>query len=225
MFYLKLCNYFSKPYPYFWSYKTKNTLCGIVRFLFFYIRVRASKRGSSVFWSDNNAPKLRSLMKCHTEERRVRRDIKKALVGTEVPSVRGATEIVCQFYWQFIYKSFTPKELSEICTLYLRRSLCRRHLRDIAFISVLSVALCALLYKRFNLSLHISEEPKKGQKQKRGCICFKHILFIWDFIFYSVYNTCMTVWPTANNVFLSICSIVSLTVCHVGPKELCWQSG
>ena len=27
-------------------------------------------------WSDNNAPKLRSLMKCHTEERRVRRDIK-----------------------------------------------------------------------------------------------------------------------------------------------------
>ena len=76
MFYLKLCNYFSKPYPYFWSYKTKNTLCGIVRFLFFYIRVRASKRGSSVFWSDNNASKLRSLMKCHTEERRVRRDIK-----------------------------------------------------------------------------------------------------------------------------------------------------
>ena len=32
--------------------------------------------------------------------------------------------------------------------------------RDIAFSSVLSVALCALLYKRFSLSLHISEEPK-----------------------------------------------------------------
>ena len=94
---------------------------------------------------------------------------KKALVGTEAPSVRGATEIVCQFYWQFIYKSFTPKELSEICTLYLRRSLCRRHLRDFAFISVLSVALCALLYKRFSLSLHISEEPYLCRLQFHIC--------------------------------------------------------
>ena len=83
----------------------------------------------------------------------------KALVGTEAPSVRGATEIVCQFCQQFIYKAFRPKGLSEICTLHLRRSLCHRHLRNIAFISILSVALCALLYKRFSLSLHISEEP------------------------------------------------------------------
>ena len=83
----------------------------------------------------------------------------KALVGTEAPSVRRATEIVCQFCQQFIYKAFIPKGLSEICTLHLRRSLCHRHLRDIAFSSVLSVPLCALLYKRFSLSLHISEEP------------------------------------------------------------------
>ena len=115
--------------------------------------------GSSEFWSDNNPSKLRSLTKCHTEGRRVRRDIKQVLVVTEAPSVRGATEIVSQFYQQFIYKAFTPKQLSEICTLHLRCSLCRRHLRDIAFISVLSVALCALLYKRFSLSLRISEEP------------------------------------------------------------------
>ena len=51
------------------------------------------------------------------------------------------------------------QKLSRICTLYLRRSLCRRHLRDITFISGFSIALCALLYNRFSLSLHISEEP------------------------------------------------------------------
>ena len=55
---------------------------------------------------------------------------------TEAPSVHGATELVCQFYQQFIYKAFIPKQLSRICTLHLRRSLCRRHLRDIAFPSV-----------------------------------------------------------------------------------------
>ena len=33
-------------------------------------------KGSSEFWSDNNASKLRSLTKCHTEGLRVRRDIK-----------------------------------------------------------------------------------------------------------------------------------------------------
>nr|WP_315392595.1 hypothetical protein [uncultured Prevotella sp.] len=51
---------------------------------------------------------------------------------TEAPSVRGATEFVSQFYYQFIYKAFIPKELSRSCTLHLRYSLCRRHLRNIA---------------------------------------------------------------------------------------------
>ena len=36
-------------------------------------------------------------------------------------------------------------------SIYLPRSLCHPHLRDIAFISVLSVTLCALLYKHFSL--------------------------------------------------------------------------
>ena len=62
---------------------------------------------------------------------------------TEAPSVHRATELVCQFYQQFIYKAFTSKQLSRICTLHLRRSLCRRHLRDIAFTSVHSVTPCA----------------------------------------------------------------------------------
>ena len=78
---------------------------------------------------------------------------------TEAPSVHRVTELFCQFYQQFIYEAFIRKELSEICTLHLSRSLCHQHLRDIAFISGFSIVLCALLYNRFSLSLHISEEP------------------------------------------------------------------
>ena len=43
--------------------------------------------------------------------------------------------------------------------LHLRRSLCRRQLRDIAFTSVPSVTPCAYYIRPFCLSLHISEEP------------------------------------------------------------------
>ena len=68
---------------------------------------------------------------------------------TEVPSVHGAAELVCQFYQQFIYKTFTSKQLSRICTLYLRRSLCRRHLRNIVFTSVPSVTPCAYYISLF----------------------------------------------------------------------------
>ena len=68
---------------------------------------------------------------------------------TEAPSVHRATELVCQFYQQFIYKAFIPKQLSRICTLYLRRSLCRRHLRNIVFTSVPSVTPCAYYISLF----------------------------------------------------------------------------
>ena len=68
---------------------------------------------------------------------------------TEAPSVHRATELVCQFYQQFIYKAFTSKLLSRICTLYLRRSLCRRHLRNIVFTSVPSVTPCAYYISLF----------------------------------------------------------------------------
>ena len=63
---------------------------------------------------------------------------------TEAPSVHRVREHVCHFYQQFIHKAFTPKQLSRICTLHLRRSLCRRHLRNISLFSVPSVTLCAL---------------------------------------------------------------------------------
>ena len=78
---------------------------------------------------------------------------------TDAPSVHRATEFVCQFYQQFIYKVFIPKQLSRICTLHLRCSLCRRHLRNIAFTSIPSVTPCAYYIRPFCLSLHISEEP------------------------------------------------------------------
>ena len=62
---------------------------------------------------------------------------------TEAPSVHRATELVSTLFSNFMPKAFIPKELSRICTLHLRRSLCRRHLRDIAFTSVPSVTPCA----------------------------------------------------------------------------------
>ncbi len=65
------------------------------------------------------------------------------MVVTEAPSVHRATELVCTFFSNFMPKAFTPKELSRICTLPLRYSLCRRHLRNIAFTSVHSVTPCA----------------------------------------------------------------------------------
>ncbi|QKH87990.1 hypothetical protein [Prevotella melaninogenica] len=49
-----------------------------------------------------------------------------------------------------------PQNLSGICTLHLRRSLCHWHLPDIALSSVLSVALCALLCMHLTSSIHIS---------------------------------------------------------------------
>ena len=44
-------------------------------------------------------PKFMTLTKSHTESRRGRRIVKyKAMEATEASSVRGVTEIVCQFY-------------------------------------------------------------------------------------------------------------------------------
>ena len=52
---------------------------------------------------------------------------------------------VQSFQFIFIGQQYfqISKELSRICTLHLRRSLCRRHLCDIVFTSVLSVTPCA----------------------------------------------------------------------------------
>ena len=127
----------------------------------FYIMVRASKRGSSVFWSDNNVSKLRSLTKCHTEERRVRRDIKTSTgrhggtVGTW--SDGDCLPILLAIYIQSVHTKRVIRNLYAIPPSLFVPSAppC------IAFISILSVALCALLYKRFSLSLHILEDPKR----------------------------------------------------------------
>ena len=87
--------------------------------------------------------------------------------ATEAPSVHRATELVCQFYQQFIYKAFTPKYLSRICTLYLRRSLCCWHLRDVAFTSVPSVTPCAY---------HIRLLVYHSIFRKNHIFCFNYIL-------------------------------------------------
>ena len=59
-------------------------------------------------------PKFRTLTKCHTEIRRTRRNIKnKIMKGTEAPLVRGATEVIWEFYqsiclWE-LWIVFIPK--------------------------------------------------------------------------------------------------------------------
>ena len=52
---------------------------------------------------------------------------------------RSFLPILLAIYIQSVY----PKKLSRICTLHLCYSMCRRHLRDIAFTSVPSVTPCA----------------------------------------------------------------------------------
>ena len=90
-----------------------------------------NKHGSSGFWSDKVCHLcLEFEVMSHGGTERT--EDYKAIVVTEAPSVHRATELVCQFYWQFIYKTFIPKYLARICTLHLRHSLCPRHLRDIA---------------------------------------------------------------------------------------------
>ena len=97
---------------------------------------------------------------------------------TEAPSVHRATELVCQFYQQFIYKAFTSKQLSRICTLHLRRSLCRRHLRDIAFTSVPFVNPCAyyirllVYHSRFRKNRSCSFE--KNIAESLRCLLYYH---------------------------------------------------
>ena len=67
---------------------------------------------------------------------------------------------------QDFLKRFLPK-LSATRTLRLCRSLCLRHLRDIVFMlsPPCSPPLCVpFICSRLNLSLHISEEPKKSPR-------------------------------------------------------------
>ena len=49
--------------------------------------------------------------------------------------------------------------------------------------------------------------------------------FFGSFYCSSLYITCTITCPTAFSVLRSMCCISSITVCQVGPKLLCWQSG
>ena len=89
---------------------------------------------------------------------------------TEAPSVHRATEFVCQFYQQFIYTAFIQKELLRICTLHLRRSLCRRHLRNIAFISVHSVTPCAYYISLFVYQPYFRRTTKMTSEKTIQCL-------------------------------------------------------
>ena len=86
---------------------------------------------------------LGSLTKCHTEARSGRRILKQSngSHGGTVSawSIGGSLPILLET----LYPKYLSQNLSGICTLHLCCSLCRRHLRNIAFTSVPSVTPCA----------------------------------------------------------------------------------
>ena len=120
---------------------------------------------------------IRTLMYCHTEQRRTQRfyivEIVRHRGTVGVWSIRGYLRVLLMLLstslqscgLQDFLKSFLPK-LSAIRTLRLCHSLCLRHLRDIVFIfsPPCSPPLCVtFICSRLTLSLHISEcknEPK-----------------------------------------------------------------
>ena len=90
---------------------------------------------------------FRTLKRWHTEAEGGRRIIRyKAMAGTEAPSVRGAKEGVCELYPQRSLNGVCFPKLLASWTLCLCHSFCHRHLCDIAFTSVFSISLCALLW-------------------------------------------------------------------------------
>jgi len=77
---------------------------------------------------------------------------------TEAPSAHRATELVCQFYYQFIYKVFTQNSYQE-SVHYTSVALCAVDTSvTLHYLRPLRDSVCPL-YKTFSLSFHISEEP------------------------------------------------------------------
>ena len=117
---------------------------------------------------------IRTLMYCHTEQRRTQRfyivEIVRHRGTVGVWSIRGYLRVLLMFLstslqsssLQDFLKCLLPK-LSATRTLRLCRSLCLRHLRDIVFMfsPPCSPPLCVpFICSRLTLSLYISEEPK-----------------------------------------------------------------
>ena len=95
-------------------------------------------------------------MKCHTEGRRVRRDIKASTVsygGTVgVWSDGDSLLILLAIYIQSVHiKGFIRNLYATPPSLFVHR-----HLRDIVFTSVHSVTLCAILFERLSLSVYLT---------------------------------------------------------------------
>ena len=117
---------------------------------------------------------IRTLMYCHTEQRRTQRFYIAEIVrhrGTVGAwRNRGYLRVLLMLWsnslqsssLQYFLKCLLPK-LSATRTLRLCRSLCLRHLRDIVFMfsPPCSPPLCVpFICSRLTLSLYISEEPK-----------------------------------------------------------------
>ena len=123
-------------------------------------------------------PKFRTLTKCHTEKRRVRRVIKTR-------------------HWQSRRRRWCVERrrqfANSISNLYKNPSSQKSYQESLCYTSVAlcviapsvplplspppSVSLCALLYKSFSLSLHISEEPKIPQYESSCHSCHKRTAY------------------------------------------------
>ena len=68
---------------------------------------------------------------------------------TEAPSVPQSDGACLHTFLVTLCPKHLFQKLLRICTLYLRRSLCRRHLRNIVFTSVPSVTPCAYYISLF----------------------------------------------------------------------------
>ena len=68
---------------------------------------------------------------------------------TEAPSVPQSDGACLHTFLVTLCPKHLSQNLSRICTLHLRRSLCRRHLRNIVFTSVPSVTPCAYYINLF----------------------------------------------------------------------------
>ena len=68
---------------------------------------------------------------------------------TEAPSVPQSDGACLHTFLVTLCSKPLSQKLSRICTLYLRRSLCRRHLRHIVLTSVPSVTPCAYYISLF----------------------------------------------------------------------------
>ena len=89
---------------------------------------------------------------------------------TEAPSVPQSDGACLHTFLVTLCPKHLSQKLSRICTLYLRHSLCRRHLCDIAFTSVPSVTPCAYYISLFVYQPYFRRTTKITSEKTIQCL-------------------------------------------------------